>query len=55
MSAKKSADGPTQKTLAPNEKDRIDIPIPKRGDFARLVKKAAQPLGPRRTKKKSTE
>lgn len=34
---------------------RIAIPIPKRSDFARLVKKAAQPLGPRRSKKKGTE
>jgi hypothetical protein len=32
-----------------------EIPIPKRSDFARLVKKAAQPLGPRGAKKKSSE
>ena len=57
MSTKKSADEPTQKTLAPNEKDRIDIPIPKRGDLARVLKAAAQPqsLGARRAKKKRSK
>jgi hypothetical protein len=43
----------TQTTLAPKEKDRIEIPIPKRSAFARVVKKSAQPLGPRGSKKKS--
>ena len=40
--------GPSQKTPKGYE-----IPIPKRSDFARLVKKAAQPLRPCGTNKKS--
>lgn len=32
-----------------------EILIPKRSDFARLVKKAAQPLRPRGAKKKSAK
>jgi hypothetical protein len=40
-------DEPKQKTPKGYE-----IPIPKRSDFARLVKKSAQPLGPRSPKKK---
>jgi hypothetical protein len=31
---------PIQKTIAPEEKDRIDIPIPKRKDFFRTLKNA---------------
>jgi hypothetical protein len=33
---------PTQKTFAPKEKERIDIPIPKRKDFFQALKNAAK-------------
>jgi hypothetical protein len=45
----------TQQTVAPKEKDRIEIPIPKRRDVLRALKAAAQPSGPRRPKKKRFE
>ena len=45
----------TQRTLAPEEKDRIEIPIPTRATVMRSLKKAAQPLSPRRSKKKRSE
>ena len=51
--APKSQKGKMQKTLAPVKEDRIDIPIPTRGEFFRNLKKAAQPSGPRRSKKQS--
>jgi len=43
---------PRQKTLAPVEKERIDIPIPKRRDFFRALKAVANPSRPRRSQKK---
>jgi hypothetical protein len=48
---KTDAGEPTQKTVAPNKKERIDIPIPKREDFFRNLKKAAKPLRLRRPNK----
>jgi hypothetical protein len=33
---------PTQKTLAPEEKERIDIPIPKRKDVFQALKNATK-------------
>jgi hypothetical protein len=41
----------TQKTVAPKEKDRIDIPIPTREEFLRNLKKSAKPSRPRRPNK----
>jgi hypothetical protein len=44
---------PTQRTLAPKEQERIEIPIPTRGEFFENLKKAAKSsVLPRRTKKK---
>jgi hypothetical protein len=41
----------TQKTHAPDKKDRIDIPVPTREEVMRNLKKTAQPLPLSRPKK----
>jgi hypothetical protein len=47
---------PKQKTLAPKEEDRIDIPVPSKQEFFDNLKKAAKPESrPSRTKDESTE
>ena len=44
------ADQKRQKTK-PKEGEPIEIPVPKRSTIDRLLKKAAQPLATRRTRK----
>jgi hypothetical protein len=45
-----------QKTLAPKEEDRIDIPIPSKHEFFDNLKKAAKPeSSPSRTKDKRSK
>lgn len=43
---------PTQKTIAPKEEHRVEIPVPTRAEFFRNLKKAAKPSHPRRSGKK---